>query len=101
MVASSKGNYFLESLVRPIQDLKMSAKAQINHELIPEHTKLSENEVKALLKKFNITIREIPKILINDPAIANLNVKEGDIIKISRKSRTAGEIVFYRGVIKE
>ncbi len=56
---------------------------------------------KDLLKKYSLTIREIPKILITDPAISHLDVKEGDIIKIKRNSRTAGETVFYRGVIKE
>jgi len=80
----------------------MSTKrTQIKHELVPEHSKLSDKEAKALLKTYNITIRELPKILIFDPAIAHLNVKEGDIIRIRRKSRTAGGVIFYRGVVKE
>jgi len=79
----------------------MSRKPRLVHEIIPEHIKLSDKEAKALLKKYNITIREMPKILISDPAIAHLSVKEGDIIKIERKSRTAGEVVYYRGVVKE
>jgi len=79
----------------------MSRKPRLVHELIPEHTKLSDKEAKALLKKYNITLKEIPKILISDPAIAHLSVKEGDIIKIKRKSRTAGSIIYYRGVVKE
>ena len=79
----------------------MAKSDQIEHELIPEHSKLSEKDAKDLLKKYSLTIREIPKILITDPAIAHLDVKEGDIIKIKRNSRTAGETVFFRGVIKE
>ena len=80
----------------------MSAKkAKVVHELIPEHTKLSDKEAKALLKEYNITIKEIPKILISDQAISHLSVKEGDIVKITRKSRTAGETIYYRGVVKE
>ena len=80
----------------------MSAKkGKLIPELVPEHSKLSDNEAKALLKTYNITIREMPKILMSDPAIAHLRVKEGDIIKIKRKSRTAGQIRYYRGVIKE
>jgi len=79
----------------------MAKTEKIEHELVPEHSKLSEKEAKDLLKKYNITIKEIPKILINDPAIIHLDVKEGDIIKIKRPSRTAGETVFFRGVIKE
>lgn len=76
-------------------------KPHVMHEMIPEHIKLSEKEAKELLKTYHVTIREIPKILITDPAIAHLSVKEGDIIKIKRESRTAGEIFFYRGVIKD
>ncbi|MBN1792882.1 DNA-directed RNA polymerase subunit H [Candidatus Woesearchaeota archaeon] len=73
----------------------------IAHELVPEHTKLSDKDKKALYAKYNITLREIPKIFISDPAIAHLGAKEGDVIRIKRNSRTAGESVFYRGVIKE
>ncbi len=79
----------------------MAKSDQIEHELVPEHSKLSEKDAKDLLKIYSLTIREIPKILITDPAIAHLDVKEGDIIKIKRNSRTAGETVFFRGVIKE
>lgn len=69
------------------------------HSLIPKHFKLSEKEKEALFKKYNITVNELPKILKDDPAIQNLGVKSGDVIKIVRKSPTAGEAVFYRGVI--
>jgi DNA-directed RNA polymerase subunit H len=79
----------------------MSKKPKTVHELIPEHSKLSDKDAKDLLKKYNITIREIPKIFISDPAVEHLGLKEGDIIMIKRKSRTAGEIIYYRGVIKE
>ncbi len=71
----------------------------IRHVLIPEHIKLTEKEKEELFKKYNITIRELPKILSSDPAIRHLGAKEGDVIKIIRKSPTAGESIFYRGVI--
>ncbi|MBW2984040.1 DNA-directed RNA polymerase subunit H [Candidatus Woesearchaeota archaeon] len=69
------------------------------HSLIPKHMRLSEKEKEAVLKKYNITLNELPKILKNDPAIQKLGAKSGDVIKIVRKSPTAGEAVFYRGVI--
>ncbi len=65
---------------------------------MPKHTKLPEKEKEALLAKYSITLKELPKIFIKDSAIAHLNVKDGDIIKISRNSLTAGEYVFYRRV---
>lgn len=69
------------------------------HVLVPKHIKLSEKEKVELFKKYNITLKELPKILKDDPAIVSLNVKPGDVIQIIRKSDTAGETIFYRGVI--
>ncbi|MFH1771104.1 MAG: DNA-directed RNA polymerase subunit H [archaeon] len=69
------------------------------HILIPEHTKLSEKEKNELMSKYNIEIKDLPKIMITDPAIRHLGVKEKDIIKIVRKSPTSGTTIFFRGVI--
>jgi DNA-directed RNA polymerase subunit H (RpoH/RPB5) len=71
------------------------------HTFIPEHTKISDDEKKKLFEKYNISIRDLPKITINDPAIKHLEPKIGDIIKITRKSLTSGTTEFYRGVINE
>ncbi|RME53320.1 DNA-directed RNA polymerase subunit H [Candidatus Woesearchaeota archaeon] len=69
------------------------------HVLVPKHEKISEAEKKKVLEEHNITVHDLPKILRSDPAIAHLDCKEGDVIRIRRKSLTAGESVFYRGVI--
>jgi DNA-directed RNA polymerase subunit H len=71
------------------------------HVLIPKHTKLSEKEKKELLEKYKISVQELPRIRIDDPAIQSLKPKVNDVIKIMRKSLTAGEAVFYRCVISE
>ena len=70
-----------------------------NHVLVPKHEKLSEEDKKALLKKLNCSEGEFPKILKKDPGLFNLDVKRGDIIKITRESSTAGEVYFYRVVL--
>ncbi len=70
-----------------------------NHSLVPKHSKLSEKETKDLLEKYSITIKELPRILKKDPTLNDLNVKSGDVIKIVRKSPTAGEAIYYRCVI--
>ena len=76
-------------------------KKLIKHDLVPEHIKLSEKEKEKILKDHNITIKELPRILKDDPAIKHLNAKVGDVIKIKRKSRTAGESIYYRVVSDE
>lgn len=67
--------------------------------LVPKHSKISEKEKKEVLEKYNISLKELPKIMKKDPAIKELDAKAGDIIKITRKSPTAGESVFYRCVV--
>ena len=94
MVASS-------NLVRPVgAELKMAKNVDIaKHLLVPKHTLVSETEKKRVTEGLHLSGKELPKILKNDPAILNLKAKEGDIIKITRKSFTAGESLFYRRVI--
>lgn len=70
-----------------------------NHKLVPKHEKLSEKAKKEVLDKYNLTLQDLPKILKNDPALQNLDVKVGDVIKITRKSATSGETHYFRGVI--
>lgn len=73
--------------------------AKEQHSLIPQHSKLSDKEKAELFKKYGITLKELPKILLSDSAIAELSVQEGDVIKIVRKSPTRGEATYYRGVV--
>jgi len=54
------------------------------HILQPRHTKLKPDEVKKLLEKYNITLSQLPKIKVEDPAISVDYVK-GDVVKIERK----------------
>ena len=70
-----------------------------NHVLIPGHQKLGDKDKQELFENYHITIRDLPKILVTDPAVQPLNVKPGDVVKIIRKSPTAGEAIFYRGVV--
>ena len=71
------------------------------HVLVPKHEVLTEEEAEEVLKKYNITKSQLPKILISDPMVKKIGAKVGDIIKITRKSPTAGESIFYRVVVSE
>ena len=68
------------------------------HTLTPKHLKVSEKEKTQVLEKYLTTSKELPKIFRTDAAIKEFDAKPGDLIKIIRKSQTAGEAVFYRVV---
>lgn len=69
------------------------------HSLVPKHSKLSEKDKEKLFEKYRITGFNLPKILSSDPAIKEFEVETGDVIKIERKSVTAGKSVYYRVVV--
>lgn len=69
------------------------------HKLCPEHKILNEKEKDKLLENYHISVTELPKILKDDPAIVNFSPKSGDVVKITRQSKSAGKAVFYRVVI--
>ena len=72
----------------------------LRHKLVPSHVILSENEKKELFEKLKITPDQLPKILNTDPTSISIGAKPGQIIKIIRKSPTAGEAVAYRYVVE-
>jgi len=82
----------------------MVTKKQINlapnHILVPKHETMIKEEAEQVLEKYHCKATELPLIFANDPAIVGLGVKPGDMIKITRKSATAGESFYYRYVIE-
>jgi DNA-directed RNA polymerase subunit H len=73
----------------------------LKHELVPRHEILTAAEKKELLEKINATERQLPKILDTDPVIKKIEAKPGDVVKITRKSQTSGETVYYRLVAEK
>ncbi len=72
-----------------------------SHNLVPQHIVLSEKEKNALYEKYSIAFKDLPKIFVNDPVIRDMKLKSGDVLKIIKKSPTAGTAEYYRGVISE
>jgi len=71
-----------------------------DHVYVPKHEIISKKEAQKVLEKFNCKPTELPLIFVTDPAILGLGVKPGDMIKITRKSGTAGESTYYRYVVE-
>jgi len=71
----------------------------LEHELVPKHEVLSPEEALKVLKKLGITPDKLPWIRASDPVARAIRAKPGDIVKITRKSPTAGETVVYRYVV--
>lgn len=72
----------------------------IRHEYVPEHILLSKDEAEEVLKRYHVKPNQLPFILASDPAIRSLNAKSGDIVKIIRRSPTAGVSIYYRYVVE-
>jgi DNA-directed RNA polymerase subunit H len=71
-----------------------------NHVYQPKHEILTKQEAEQILKKYNTKPSQLPYIMISDKALQDLDVRPGDVIKITRKSPTAGESVYYRYVVE-
>ena len=67
--------------------------------LVPKHEILGGEEKAELLKRLNVSLKQLPRIRDEDPVIKLLQGKRGDVVKITRKSFSAGEYFYYRVVM--
>lgn len=72
-----------------------------DHIYVPKHEIMNKDDAMKVLEKYHTKPTEMPLIYVSDPAIRGLGVKPGDMIKITRKSPTAGESVYSRYVVEE
>ena len=66
------------------------------HEYVPTHKVLTNDEKKELLKRYKVKDHQLPKILKADAISRYLGLKHGQVVKIIRKSETAGKYITYR-----
>ncbi|MCF0225723.1 MAG: DNA-directed RNA polymerase subunit H [Methanobrevibacter sp.] len=73
----------------------------LEHKLVPNHELMTDSEIEEELGDADFEIENLPKIKIDDPVVEDMqsrdiNVKEGNILRITRDSQTAGTFVTYR-----
>jgi len=78
----------------------LKKKSILDHVLVPKHEILSEEEKEALLKKYGIKEKQLPRILATDPVVKEIGAKPGDVLKITREFM-GKKSVYYRIVVKK
>ena len=71
----------------------------LEHKLVPKHEILSEEDINKILAEYNIEKEQLPKLRVSDPAAVYIKAKVGDVIRVTRDSKTSGKAFFYRMVI--
>ena len=69
------------------------------HDLVPLHEVVSQEERKELSKKYHAEPFQFPWIKSVDPISIILGAKPGDVVRITQKSETAGKYETYRYVV--
>ena len=72
----------------------------VKHIYVPKHEIMPKMEADEILSIYNVRPEQLPIIFLSDPVMKELDPKPGDMIKITRKSSTAGESIYYRYVVE-
>ena len=68
----------------------------LQHSNVPKHEILSDSEIEKIFAEVEYEIKQLPKIKSDDPVVKAIDAKEGDILRITRESQTAGTFITYR-----
>ena len=69
----------------------------LDHEYVPKHSIIDENEIKWMKQRYNIKDNsELPTISRYDPVAQAIGMRPGEICKITRPSKTAITADYYR-----
>lgn len=69
----------------------------LNHNLVPNHRVMNENEVSVMMEKYNIlSLEQLPEINRFDPVAKLIVIKPKEVCEIKRPSKSAIESYYYR-----
>ncbi|XP_034235597.1 DNA-directed RNA polymerases I, II, and III subunit RPABC1-like [Thrips palmi] len=68
----------------------------MDHELVPKHIVLSPQEKEDLFEKYKLNENLLMRMQAFDPVAKYYGLRRGQVVKIIRKSETAGRYVSYR-----
>lgn len=69
----------------------------LNHNLVPNHRIMNDNEVTAMMEKYNIlSLEQLPEINRFDPVAKLIGIKPKEVCEIKRPSKSAIESYYYR-----
>ncbi len=70
------------------------------HNLVPKHEILTDEEKTELITRYKVQAYQLPQIKSADPAVKAIGARPGDVLRIVRKSSTAGQHVAFRYVVE-
>jgi DNA-directed RNA polymerase subunit H len=91
--SAQKKNIELLPRTFPVFDL-------FEHTLVPKHEILTQKEKEQLLSEYRVQPYQLPQIKASDPAVKVIDAQPGDILRVIRKSPTAGIHIAYRYVVE-